>query len=214
MAVTNTHSDRKFDTQAQAEAFMQGTIKPGKTKYYGVAVGNIPGVYTDWSAVQAQTKGFKGAKHKSFPTREEAQEFVDAVKRGSSAPISLRGDLSETSSLVTSKTENTGDPAPKRQKKENPPPTSALTNADVKLEPGYAPLPPDAVDGFDPTIKMDPDTGNIRAKTDEESSATKLQPTGDFSGPIVVHTDGSALGNGKLGAVGGVGVYFGPNDER
>jgi ribonuclease HI len=192
---------------------MQGTLKPGKAKYYGVAVGNVPGVYTEWSVVQAQTKGFKGAKHKSFPTREEAQEFVDAVKRGSSAPISLRGDLSETSSLATSKTEKTGDLALKKQKKENAP-TSALTNGDIKLEPGYAALPPDAVDGFDPTIKMDPDTGNIRVKTDEESSATKLHPTGDFSGPIVVHTDGSALGNGQLGAVGGVGVYFGPNDKR
>jgi ribonuclease HI len=34
------------------------------------------------------------------------------------------------------------------------------------------------------------------------------------SGPLKIYTDGSSLGNGKLGAVAGVGVYFGPNDPR
>ncbi|KAK9467129.1 ribonuclease H-like domain-containing protein [Lipomyces arxii] len=32
--------------------------------------------------------------------------------------------------------------------------------------------------------------------------------------PTVVYTDGSALGNGRNGARGGVGVYFGENDSR
>ncbi|KAJ2052573.1 hypothetical protein GGI08_004996 [Coemansia sp. S2] len=31
---------------------------------------------------------------------------------------------------------------------------------------------------------------------------------------LVVYTDGACLGNGHHGAVGGVGVYFGPNDNR
>lgn len=32
--------------------------------------------------------------------------------------------------------------------------------------------------------------------------------------PLRIYTDGSSLGNGKLGAVAGVGVFFGNNDPR
>ncbi|KAF1831705.1 ribonuclease H-like protein [Decorospora gaudefroyi] len=195
---------------------MKGTssfsAKPGKMKYYGVAVGHVPGVYTDWASVQAQIKACKGANQKAFSTREEAQAYVDGFRRGSSAPISLRGDLSETSSLATRKMDKNVESAPKRQKKETAPPAPATMNGDVKMEPGMGLLPLDAVDGFDTGIKLDPDTGRIRIKSEAELNATKRQPTGDFSGPIVVYTDGSSLGNGGIGAVGGVGVYFGPND--
>ena len=185
--------------------------KPGKQKYYGVAVGYVPGVYTDYASVQAQVKGYNGSKQKAFATQAEAQAFVDDAKRANSTPISLHGDLSETSSLVAAKgTQN----ASKKQKRDNALPITTLTNGDMKYEPGMGPLPPDAEDGFDRTIKLDYDTGTIRRKTEEELSATKTQPTGDFSGPIVVYTDGSSLGNGQAGAVGGVGVYFGPKDPR
>lgn len=190
------------------------TPKAGKTtKYYGVAVGHVPGVYTDYATVQAQTKGCAGCKQKAFATRAEAQAYVDEFKRGASAPISLRGDLSETSSLAAGKGCKISDHVAKKQKKGHTLP-NALANGDIVYEPGTGPLPPDAEDGFDRTIKLDEETGRIRAKTEEELSATKTQPTGEFSGPIVVYTDGSSLGNGKVGAVGGVGVYFGPKDPR
>lgn len=178
------------------------------TKIYGVAIGHTPGVYTDYASVQAQMFGFSGAKQQSFATREEAQAYVDETRRDASVPISLRGDLSETS---TGKGSKISDNPPKRQKKNDAAP---LTNGNVKYEPGMGPLPPGAVDGFDHTLKLDPAMGNIRHKTEEELRGTKLQPTGDFSGPIHVYTDGSSLGNGTVGAVGGVGVYFGPNDDR
>jgi ribonuclease HI len=216
--MTDASLDRKFSTYTEADAFMKGAshfaTKSSKIKYYGVAVGHVPGVYTDWTSVQAQIKNCKGANQKAFATREEAQTYVEKFKRGASAPISLRGDLSETSSLAAGKMDKSVESAPKKQKKEPALPASLMTNGDMKFETGMGPLPPDAVDGFDPTIKLDPDTGKIRVKTHEELNATKLQPTGDFSGPIVVHTDGSSLGNGRTGAVGGVGVYFGPNDTR
>ncbi|KAJ4370012.1 hypothetical protein N0V83_005776 [Neocucurbitaria cava] len=208
---------KKFSTYTEAEAMVKGTTssnsKQGKSKYYGVAVGHVPGVYTDYSTVQAQTKGCIGARQKSFATHAEAQAYVDGFKRQASAPISLRGDLSESSSLA-GKPFNIGENATKKRKKEHVLPVSALTNGDIKYEPGWGPLPPDAEDGFDRTIKLDEASGNIRTKTEEELSGTKSQPTGDFSGPIVVYTDGSALGNGRVGAVGGVGVYFGANDPR
>jgi ribonuclease HI len=206
---------KSFPTLTEAEAFLKGpsgsTSKSNTAnKFYAVAVGHVPGVYTDYSSVQAQIRNCPGAKQQSFATRAEAQAFVNEFRRDGSAPISLRGDLSEASTGQQSKlSEN----PPKKQKKNNAA-AAVLTNGDIKWEPGLGPLPSDAVDGFDPNLKLDPETGNIRYKTSEELSRTKLQPTGDFSGPIHVYTDGSSLGNGKIGAIGGVGVYFGPNDSR
>ncbi|KAF2818547.1 ribonuclease H-like protein [Ophiobolus disseminans] len=214
--VQGTQNDYKsFPTLAEAEAFMRGagnsTAKTSKAnKFYGVAIGHVPGVYTDYAHVQAQISGYSSGKQQVFTTREEAQAFVNDHRRDGSAPISLRGDISEAS---TGKGSRAVEHPSKKQKKSDMT-AHPLTNGDIKLEPGTGPLPLDAVDDFDPTIKLDPDTGHIRIKTEAELSETKLQPTGDFSGPIHVYTDGSSLGNGRVGAVGGVGVYFGPNDER
>lgn len=212
-------SDKKFSNYTEAEAMMKGlsgssSSKTGKTKYYGVAVGHVPGVYTDYATVQAQTKGCVGAKQKSFATRADAQAYVNEYAQSISAPISLRGDLSETSSSATGRGCKISEAANKKQKKEHVANKATMHNGNVTHEPGMGPLPPDAEDGFDRTIKMDLDSGNIRYKSETELSATKIQPSKDFSGPIVVYTDGSSLGNGRVGAVAGVGVYFGPKDPR
>lgn len=45
-----------------------------KQKYYVVWEGVTPGIYTNWTDCQLQTKGFEGAKYKSFDTREEAEK--------------------------------------------------------------------------------------------------------------------------------------------
>lgn len=50
-----------------------------KKKFYGVAVGRVPGVYTTWfgpDGAEVQVKGFQGAKFKSFATRAEAEAFI------------------------------------------------------------------------------------------------------------------------------------------
>jgi ribonuclease HI len=209
---------KSFPTLTEAEAFIKGAgssaTKPSKSsKFYGVAIGHLPGVYTDYANVEAQTRNCPGAKQRSFASRAEAQAFVNEFRRDASAPISLRGDLSEASSVAASKGVKVGETASKKQRK-NDAVGPTLTNGDIKLEPGTGPLPEGAEDGFDPTIKLDLETGSIRIKTEEELSGRKLQPTGDFSGIIHVYTDGSSLGNGQVGAVGGVGVYFGPQDDR
>jgi ribonuclease HI len=219
LALSNMCTVKSFPTRAEAEAFIQGTSATPATassassasktgKFYAVAIGHVPGVYTDYASVLAQTKNCPGAKQASFATHDEAQAFVNDYKRDASIPISLRGDLSEASSLLASKSDH---PA-KKVKKSNAAP--ALAKGDVEWAPGTGFLEEGAEDGFDTRIKLDVETGNIRYKTSDERGGTKLQPTGDFSGPIHVYTDGSSLGNGRVGAVGGVGVYFGPNDAR
>lgn len=45
-----------------------------KEKYYVVWAGVSPGIYTSWTDCQLQTKGYEGAKYKSFESREEAEK--------------------------------------------------------------------------------------------------------------------------------------------
>lgn len=45
-----------------------------KQKYYVVWAGVTPGIYNSWTDCQLQTKGYEGAKFKSFDTRAEAEE--------------------------------------------------------------------------------------------------------------------------------------------
>lgn len=46
----------------------------GKKKYYVVWDGVTPGIYDTWQDCQLQTKGYEGAKYKSFDTHEEAEK--------------------------------------------------------------------------------------------------------------------------------------------
>ncbi len=45
-------------------------------KYYVVWVGVNPGIYESWTECELQTKGFAGARYKSFATRQEAEEAL------------------------------------------------------------------------------------------------------------------------------------------
>ena len=60
-----------------------------KEKFYVVWAGGTPGIYTSWTDCQLQTKGYEGAKYKSFDTREEAEKAFasspyDYIKRNAS----------------------------------------------------------------------------------------------------------------------------------
>jgi ribonuclease HI len=45
-------------------------------KYYAVKKGRKTGIFTSWSACEAQVKGYKGASYKSFATKAEAEAFL------------------------------------------------------------------------------------------------------------------------------------------
>ncbi len=45
-------------------------------KYYAVRAGRQTGIFETWDACRAQTMGFKGAAFKSFPTRAEAEAYL------------------------------------------------------------------------------------------------------------------------------------------
>lgn len=53
-----------------------------KKKYYAVAKGNVPGVYTQWfgpGGAEIQVRGFAGARYKGFSTLSEAQRFIETA---------------------------------------------------------------------------------------------------------------------------------------
>lgn len=51
-------------------------------KYYAVKNGKKIGIYKDWASCKEQVFGFSGAEYKSFPTEEEAKNYI----KGTSAP--------------------------------------------------------------------------------------------------------------------------------
>lgn len=48
-----------------------------KNKFYGVRKGFNTGIYDNWSEASAQINGFSGAEYKGFPTRAEAEAFMN-----------------------------------------------------------------------------------------------------------------------------------------
>lgn len=46
-------------------------------KFYAVKKGKTPGIYTSWDACKRMVDGFSGAVYKSFPTRDEAELFLN-----------------------------------------------------------------------------------------------------------------------------------------
>jgi ribonuclease HI len=185
-------SVQSFPSQEAANAFLNGvklsTSAPSgaETRFYGIQRGRVPGVYTDWNKAQEQIRGFARPRYRKFSTREEAEDFV----REGQKPVPAVGF---------------GAPGIE---------TEAPKDAEgVEFAPGDGPLPQGAEDGFDPNVLLDPATGKVVYKTTTQRAATKTQSTG-IPGMLRIYTDGSSLRNGTPLASAGVGVYFGPDDQR
>lgn len=211
--------DKSFVSLTEAQAFLKGdestsAASSAPKKFYAVANGREPGVYTDWPSAQKQITGWTKPKHKSFSTRAEAEAFVAEgpgsrdvtgfFPPDSPPPIKVHDGALADSPEAT--------PAPKKSKA-----TAKSKPAPQPLSgPGFDPMGIDAEDGFDNRILMDREDGEMRYKTETESTATKLMPNTDHHGEVLdIWTDGACMFNGQAGAsIGGVGVYFGPRDPR
>lgn len=196
----------------EAEHFLKnGTaLRPsgkGPQKYYAVHSGREPGVYLDWESASKQITGWTKPKYKSFPTQAEAEAFV---RDGGNVE-----GLSDATPATGSPAANGSKPAASKKSKKKVDEVDSTLLEDGDYEAGEGPLPAGTEDGFDPRITLDPASGKVQYKSDEHLNKTKWQATGPTEeGMLRVYTDGSSLGNGALGAVAGVGVYFGPNDKR
>lgn len=228
---------KSFPSLADAQYYLEGDNAAGESgvtgsgrsagKWYGVRCGRNPGVYPSWADVLEQITGWKNPKHRGFKTRIEAELFVkegqieQQVAQNGGLEDSLENIHSADSAAPASKKAKVyGKPISAKAggiKEENSSPDymSYGIEAAAHYQPGEAPLPPGAEDGFDPSIILDPITGSLRYKTSAELARTTYQASRPAaSSPIRIYTDGSSLSNGQSKAVGGVGVYFGPGDGR
>lgn len=190
-----TFQVKSFSTRSEAEAFVSGrepnsgpSAPVGEARFYGVASGHNPGVYTDWATAQEQIKGWKLPKYKRFSTRGEAEAFVQAGGRGGKVESSTTELIDEDEQLgefddEVSDVESFAVPSKKRK-------TSPAASIGL--------------------IKTSQTPVQIAATT----SAAKSRASDSKSKPLSIYTDGSSLANGKVGAVAGVGVFFGDGDDR
>jgi ribonuclease HI len=222
---------KSFTTLAEAQSFVDADVTStsgigGKSvsallgtpqKYYGVQVGRVPGVYTNWNDVLEQIRGWKGPKHRGFKTRIEAELFVKEGQRQQNGNgVSYHGLNGDTAMESI----ESGDGSIKKKSKKTNGGVKAergspgyYANEPVDYEPGEAPL--DAEDDFDSSIILDHSTNGLRYKTAEEAARITYQAVRPVpSAPVRIYTDGSSLSNGQAAAIGGVGVYFGPGDQR
>ena len=84
----------------------------GKTKFYAVAAGRQPGIYSTWAECERQVKGFSGARFKSFKTREEASAFVSGAAGTQTARVAAAAAPRSDASAVADRTSN---PNPNQQ---------------------------------------------------------------------------------------------------
>lgn len=212
---------KSFTSLTDAESFLaggnpshiQGVSSSQPYKFYAVRSGRVPGVYLDWPSAQKQIVGWTKPRHKCFGSKAEAEKFVRDGQRNSVTASEAEPGKSPTTLTLetpTSKKDNT--PVPRKQKKNEP---ATVSYVEEDFEPGTGPLPLGAEDGFDPNVFLNGISGQVEYKSDRQRKALKLQATGPSeSGMLRIYTDGSSLSNGAAGARAGVGVFFGPSDDR
>jgi ribonuclease HI len=91
---------KSFLSEQEAWDFVAGRPTSGASassktqgdRFYGVAVGKIPGIYTDWGAASEQIKDVKGPKFKKFSTMAEAQAFVRSGGKSSTVVATKNKD--------------------------------------------------------------------------------------------------------------------------
>lgn len=162
-------------------------------RFYGIQRGRVPGVYTDWSKAQEQIRGVTRPRYRKFSTRKEAEAFVKAGNKSKAVAEPSKAKPPAGAQGMT-------DEIPKDVE-------------GTEFAAGEGPLPPGAVDDFDPNVLLDAATGKVVRKTAPQKAVTKPQVSG-IPGMLRIYTDGSSLRNGTPLASAGVGVYFGPGDRR
>ena len=75
-----------------------------KKKFYAVARGQVPGIYTQWfgaNGAEVQVKGFPKPRYKGFPTREEAEQWLAEITAGGETSTSGAGAATSSSTAST-----------------------------------------------------------------------------------------------------------------
>lgn len=197
---------KSFLTEGDANDYMAGkdvqgapSAKKGGERFYGIANGHNPGVYTSWDEAQVQIQDFKGPRYKKFPTREEAEEFVKNKGVIPPKPVVTPSKPPKETAAAGKKAKaplSATFVAPQANMMDNSMMDDSITNDDL-----------DEILAL-PSKKVK--TGQSYDTIDD----LHVEPPESLEvddGVLKIYTDGSALKNGQQGAIAGVGVYFGPN---
>ncbi|KAI9679190.1 MAG: hypothetical protein M1817_005209 [Caeruleum heppii] len=221
---------KSFQSLADAESFIAGRDPSAMQKFYAVRNGRVPGVYTDWASAQKQITGWTMPKHRCFASRAEAEAFLKNGPDESETGHEMPAGEERRSSAHPDITQYMEPAQPAKKKSRSEARASSSTtqarssdktrpplhmNGIISYEPGTGPLPLNAEDGFDPSLVIDPETGRLTFKTDEQMQRMVPKAIAPREDSVLhVYTDGSSLYNGSEAATAGVGVYFGPDDQR
>jgi hypothetical protein len=94
-AVNSTGSDRAPISHPQPDG------KKKNTKFYAVAKGHTPGIYTDWTTAEQQVRGYSFAVHQSFRTKGEAEDYIaQFTHKGYGIPQHMRVETSPTTATA------------------------------------------------------------------------------------------------------------------
>ncbi|KAI0365993.1 ribonuclease H-like protein [Pilatotrama ljubarskyi] len=156
-----------------------------KPAFYAVAKGRKPGIYTVWADCKEQVINYNGAKYKKFPSPSEAETWIKQNVGPNIAREAMNEFLSQN-------------PAFRKALSPAPPPTgpkepTANTSEDPPLTVPSAPVAP-------ATVTLPSVVGSMHEPADGE--------------PWIVYSDGACRGNGRAGAVAGIGVWWGKDDMR
>jgi ribonuclease HI len=89
VALDRKATGRRYRTEP-LDSLSTSSFPMPKKKFYAVAIGRQLGIFRSWSECEAQVKGYKGAKFKSFGSKLEAEHFLESNKFGNAKdPASL-----------------------------------------------------------------------------------------------------------------------------
>ncbi|KAI0777568.1 ribonuclease H-like domain-containing protein [Trametes elegans] len=152
-----------------------------KPSFYAVAKGRMPGIYTQWDDCKAQTLNYHGAKYKKFMALYEAKAWIADNAGPDVAHEVMTSFLALNPAFAP--------PTLGRATAEHLPNVSAPS---IAAQTASLPSVPSTV----PDLVAQPFASGIAHPLNDED-------------PWVVYSDGSCRGNGRAGAVGGVGVWWG-----
>jgi len=165
----------------------------GGQGFYAVQDGRSTGVFTSWDECNAQVAGYSGAVFRRFDTAAEAQAFSRGHSNHQPAPVSAPHYYAP--------------PTPPRQQ-----PQPQYHAAPVSVKRSYDDADYDQQGSLSPSIPAKRHNTGAQASSSAQPASATI--TTSSSAKQVVYCDGAAKGNGRTGAVAGVGVFFGHGDAR
>ena len=159
-------------------------------KHYCVRVGRVPGIYGTWAECKKQVDRFPRAEFKSFKCGHEASAYMSDFNRFSYDSTSLSYASSSTTTSSASRASSS--------------PPTFIEEAVLTL---------DSYITKDKTAEYNDEILSIH-KRRKLIPPPSSQPSTQSQTVIIAYTDGSCIGNGTSNARAGVGVYFGPGDDR